>query len=109
MMVYRSLVVGLLGAIVLLVAAPRPSQRPAAHATAVDSANPLALGDDGTGTGTVIGGGAGREGDGDADGRGAALGAAAGDGTVAQPATSPPPSVTKSALRAARHHVTGTC
>src|SRR2546421_952798 len=37
-----------------------------AHATAVDSANPLALGDDGTGTGTVIGGGAGREGDGDA-------------------------------------------
>jgi hypothetical protein len=36
MMVYRSLVVGLLGAIVLLVAAPRPSQRPAAHATPVE-------------------------------------------------------------------------
>jgi hypothetical protein len=40
MMVYRSLVVGLLGAIVLLVAAPRPSQRPAAHATAVEIATP---------------------------------------------------------------------
>ena len=35
MMVYRSLVVGLLGAIVLLVAAPRPTQRPAARETPV--------------------------------------------------------------------------